>query len=70
MRITDIAMASPDVPGRPSRRKIAGIGRELLVYPSTRYYTGHCTGQRAFRVLKDVMAERLEPLAAGVVLEL
>jgi 7,8-dihydropterin-6-yl-methyl-4-(beta-D-ribofuranosyl)aminobenzene 5'-phosphate synthase len=54
----------------PSKRKIAGLGHEMLTYPSARFYTGHCTGQRAFGVLKKVMAERLEPIATGSVLNL
>jgi 7,8-dihydropterin-6-yl-methyl-4-(beta-D-ribofuranosyl)aminobenzene 5'-phosphate synthase len=54
----------------PGKRKIAGIGRELLDYPSARYYTGHCTGRKAFGVLKKVMADRLAPIATGTVLSL
>jgi 7,8-dihydropterin-6-yl-methyl-4-(beta-D-ribofuranosyl)aminobenzene 5'-phosphate synthase len=42
----------------------------MLAYPSACYYTGHCTGRRAFGVLKEVMAERLTPFATGTVLDL
>jgi 7,8-dihydropterin-6-yl-methyl-4-(beta-D-ribofuranosyl)aminobenzene 5'-phosphate synthase len=50
--------------------KITGIGREMPACPSTRYFTGHCTGRRAFGVLKEVMAERLAPITTGTVLDL
>ena len=56
--------------GGPSKRKIAGMGREMLAYPSARYYTGHCTGRRAFGELKRVMAGRLAPIATGTMLDL
>jgi 7,8-dihydropterin-6-yl-methyl-4-(beta-D-ribofuranosyl)aminobenzene 5'-phosphate synthase len=54
----------------PSKRKIAAMGREMLAYRSARYFTGHCTGRRAFGVLKEVMAERLAPISTGTVLDL
>jgi 7,8-dihydropterin-6-yl-methyl-4-(beta-D-ribofuranosyl)aminobenzene 5'-phosphate synthase len=53
-----------------SKRKIADMAREMLAYPSARYFTGHCTGRRAFGVLKEVMAGRLAPITTGTVLEL
>ena len=56
--------------GGPSKRSIAALGREMLAYAEAKYYTGHCTGQRAFRVLKSVMAERIEPIITGTVLTL
>jgi 7,8-dihydropterin-6-yl-methyl-4-(beta-D-ribofuranosyl)aminobenzene 5'-phosphate synthase len=56
---------------RPSRkRRITDLGQDLLAYPKARYFTGHCTGQKGFRVLKEVMAERLEPINTGAVLSL
>jgi 7,8-dihydropterin-6-yl-methyl-4-(beta-D-ribofuranosyl)aminobenzene 5'-phosphate synthase len=54
----------------PGKRKIADMGREMLTYPSTHFYTGHCTGRRAFDVLKEVMAERLTPIPTGTILDL
>ena len=45
-------------------RKIRAIGREMLAHPEARYFTGHCTGPRGFRVLKPIMAERLDALAS------
>jgi 7,8-dihydropterin-6-yl-methyl-4-(beta-D-ribofuranosyl)aminobenzene 5'-phosphate synthase len=48
-----------------SKRQVAGLGEKLLAYPVERYYTGHCTGMKAYRVLKEVMAERLDYLPTG-----
>jgi 7,8-dihydropterin-6-yl-methyl-4-(beta-D-ribofuranosyl)aminobenzene 5'-phosphate synthase len=53
--------------GEPEVRK---IGERLLEYPIQAVYAGHCTGKRAFDVLKDVMGERLEYLATGRVVQL
>lgn len=39
----------------------------LLKYP-TQYYTGHCTGQEQYHVLKEIMADRLSYLSTGVVI--
>jgi len=54
-----------------SKREVRNIGEELLKYPVERMFTGHCTGKRAYRVLKGVMAEKLEyfPTGSDVVLE-
>lgn len=48
-----------------SKREVEGIGREMLRYPIERVYTGHCTGVKAYRVLKGVMGEKLEYLPTG-----
>lgn len=45
--------------------EIRNLGKALLDYPVKQYYTGHCTGQKAFRLLKPVMGERLKYFAAG-----
>lgn len=43
---------------------------ERLAGTDTRFYTGHCTGERAYRTLKEVMGEQIGCLAAGSVLEI
>lgn len=46
-------------------QEIEDLGKALLEYPVKQYYSGHCTGQKAFLLLKLVMDERLKYFAAG-----
>jgi 7,8-dihydropterin-6-yl-methyl-4-(beta-D-ribofuranosyl)aminobenzene 5'-phosphate synthase len=46
-------------------QEIQDLGKVLLEYPVKQYYTGHCTGQKAFRLLKPVMGERLKYFPTG-----
>jgi 7,8-dihydropterin-6-yl-methyl-4-(beta-D-ribofuranosyl)aminobenzene 5'-phosphate synthase len=48
-----------------SKKDIRQLGNELLKFPVESFYTGHCTGQKAYRVLKSVMAERLQRFQTG-----
>lgn len=48
-----------------SRSQVRTMGKELLKYPVERVYTGHCTGKKAYRVLKEVMGQRLEYFPTG-----
>lgn len=48
-----------------SKGEVRGIGKELLKYPVERFYTGHCTGRKAYRVLKGVMADKLVYFPTG-----
>lgn len=41
---------------------------EKLLQSPTVYYTGHCTGERQFVFLKNIMGERLHPIASGTIL--
>jgi 7,8-dihydropterin-6-yl-methyl-4-(beta-D-ribofuranosyl)aminobenzene 5'-phosphate synthase len=48
-----------------SRQEVAAMAGEVLRYPVDRLYTGHCTGPKAYRVLKEVLGERLEEFPTG-----
>lgn len=48
---------------------IQAVGRELKKYGSM-YYTGHCTGEVAYRYLKEILGEQLQYFAGGTILEL
>ena len=48
-----------------SKEEVRGIGTRMLQYPLERVFTGHCTGSRAFQVLKGAMGEKLEYIATG-----
>jgi 7,8-dihydropterin-6-yl-methyl-4-(beta-D-ribofuranosyl)aminobenzene 5'-phosphate synthase len=48
-----------------SKREVEDVGKEMVKYPIDKIYTGHCTGQKAYRVLKGVLGEKLEYLPTG-----
>ena len=48
-----------------SKSEVRALGKALLKYPVERVYTGHCTGKKAFRVLKEVMAQTLKDFSTG-----
>jgi len=53
-----------------SKREVEEVGRKTLTYSVEKVYSGHCTGQKAYRVLKGVMGEKLDQLHTGVVIDL
>lgn len=48
-----------------SKQDVKELGRAILKYPIERIYTGHCTGIKAYRILKEVMGTKLEYFATG-----
>lgn len=54
---------------QPESPMVVGAAQQLLKYP-TLYYTGHCTGAEQFKVMKNLMADRLHYLSTGSVLEI
>lgn len=53
-----------------TKQETAELGRTLLNYPVEQYYTGHCTGEKAFLILKQVMGNRLDSLHTGLCFEI
>jgi len=53
----------------PQGPELQAAARQLLTYP-TRYYTGHCTGQEQYTVLKSILGPRLSCLSTGNTLTL
>lgn len=47
-------------------QEVEALGRSLLELGIEKIYTGHCTGEQGFRVLKGVMGEKLELLRTGL----
>ncbi len=52
------------------RELVESVGRELLAREHTVYYTGHCTGQDAFAILKEQMGSRLQYMTGGGTVEI
>jgi 7,8-dihydropterin-6-yl-methyl-4-(beta-D-ribofuranosyl)aminobenzene 5'-phosphate synthase len=52
-----------------SREEVRELARRLPEVPVERVFTGHCTGRRAFAVLKDVLGDRLHGFPTGSVIE-
>lgn len=48
---------------------LEAYAKELLAYPTV-YYTGHCTGETQFPILKNSMGDRLHALSTGYSLTL
>ncbi|MFN8488922.1 MAG: MBL fold metallo-hydrolase [Caldilineaceae bacterium] len=48
-----------------SQHEVEALGRSVLNYPIEAIYTGHCTGTKAFGVLKTVMGDRLSDIQTG-----
>ena len=48
-----------------SKKQIEQIGEAILDFPIDKLYTGHCTGMKAYQILKGVLGDRLEYFATG-----
>lgn len=48
-----------------TKQDVIALAQALQQYPIDKFYTGHCTGRKAYELLKSVLGERLEPLSTG-----
>ncbi len=54
-----------------SSDELEALGQRLLdKYPDTVFYTGHCTGDAAYRTLKGVMDDKLNSFSGGMQISL
>ena len=55
--------------GQESEEKLQTLATGLKgKYPSTRFYTSHCTGDNVFEVMKGVMGEQLQSFRCGTII--
>ncbi|KAB7681708.1 MBL fold metallo-hydrolase [Plesiomonas shigelloides] len=48
-----------------TKQDIKDLGLALLQYPIDKLYTGHCTGKKAYALLKEILRDRLEEIPTG-----
>ena len=54
-----------------SEGELTALAERLIHrYPQITFYTGHCTGDAAFRALQSIMGPHLQPFACGMQIEL
>lgn len=53
-----------------SEAEVQELGRDMLKYPIEKIHTCHCTGLKAYKILREVMGAKLEYIAAGCQVEL
>ena len=51
-------------------QELKNLATKLLCFEDTVFYTGHCTGKRAYTKLKAIMGKHLLPLYSGMTFEL
>ena len=59
-------MASPPFNHMAEKRKdVENIGKSILNRLVEMTYTGHCTGKKAFNILKSVMGDQIKDMRTG-----
>lgn len=53
-----------------SRREVEELGRSIHQRCTGPIYTGHCTGDKSFRVLKKILGDQLRPFPTGTQAEI
>ena len=53
-----------------TRQEVEKIAKAVLNDPIEMTFTGHCTGEKAFHVLKSVMGDRIEDMRTGSYFEI
>jgi 7,8-dihydropterin-6-yl-methyl-4-(beta-D-ribofuranosyl)aminobenzene 5'-phosphate synthase len=48
-----------------SKAEMTGLARTMLELPVDAYWTGHCTGQKAYAALKPVLGDKLAEIHTG-----
>ena len=57
--------------GQESEEELLELAERLKEqYPTTRFYTSHCTGDNVFEIMKGVMGEQLQSFGCGTINEI
>lgn len=62
--ISGFHLFNPSTKKYESEQLIRDIGLQLKLH-NTKYFTCHCTGEKAFNILKDVLKDQIDYLAIG-----
>ncbi len=55
--------------GLETEEELQALAKRLKEkYPSTQFYTSHCTGDNVFEVMKGVMGDQLQPFRCGTII--
>ena len=52
--------------GDPNADRLIDMTGKALLEGETVYYTGHCTGDYAYKRLKEILGDRLQRMSGGV----
>ncbi len=61
---------APGATRASAEEEARALGESLLAREVGRVFTGHCTGMKAFGIMKGVMKDRLAPVFTGAVINL
>ena len=64
----DILIGGFHLSKQENLRELETVCRQLLA-TNTCYYTGHCTGEKQFAFMKNLMGDRLQKLSTGILIE-
>jgi 7,8-dihydropterin-6-yl-methyl-4-(beta-D-ribofuranosyl)aminobenzene 5'-phosphate synthase len=53
-----------------TQSEMENLGKSVLNYPIEVTYTGHCTGKKAFGILKSVMGDKIKDIQTGSCFEI
>ncbi|MCP3875411.1 MAG: MBL fold metallo-hydrolase [Desulfobacteraceae bacterium] len=55
---------------QPHKDDIQGIAKELINQKIRKVYTGHCTGEKAYSIIQEVLKDRIDRLFTGAVINI
>lgn len=59
-------LSSPSIPFLSDQKQfVRTIAKQLQTYPVDFFYTNHCTGEKAYQILRSVLGEKMRYLSGG-----